>query len=109
MSENECCPFCGECFDGWIDITEEVTYKPSVTSTQDKWGYIALLYRNVSIGSIGTDGVKIYKTEHMFSAKGDVYIDVKISDAFKIATKIFDGKPFYFKIYLKRDVWEKLT
>lgn len=101
------CPFCREDLEDWIDITQEIEYEPRVTTTDEKWGYIQISLNKFAIGSIGMDGVKIYKQEFVM-LRGKIQIRQPALEIFKIASHEFGGRPSYFKIYIKKHIWEKL-
>ena len=100
------CPFCGEDLKNWVDITEEVEYIPSVTKTEEKWGYIAIEFRGKQIGTISGKGIGLYEnTEFWIEEPPELH---RVTDVFRVAVVNRENYHPYFKIYLKRKIYEKL-
>lgn len=101
------CPFCGENIDKWVDVTETVKIIPTVTSTEEKLGYCKLEIKGKPIGSLGMDGIRLYEKELLlFMNPLNDYREVSVGEAIRVTQRPFDGKPSYYNIFIKKDIWE---
>ena len=94
----------------WVNITDKIEVKLIHTiNTEAKLWYYSILFHDSIIGTLAMNGINLYEDNWISLKDEKSFNSVKVKDAIKCIPEEHDGKPFYFRLFMKKKYYESLA